>query len=82
MRTTVTLDDDLVRELMKFSDAKTKTNAVAFAVKEQIRRAKLKRLSDLLGTVDIDESDIRESSESDMQRAQWLKGLGNGGGES
>jgi hypothetical protein len=50
MRTTVTLDENLIKELMKFSDTKTKTAAVALAVKDQIRRAKLKRLANLLGT--------------------------------
>ena len=48
MRTTVTLDAKLVRELVEFTDAKTKTAAVAIAVKEQIRRAKLKKLADFL----------------------------------
>ena len=76
MRTTVTLDEKLVRELVKFSDAKTKTAAVALAVKEQIRRAKLKKLAGLLGTVDIDEEAIAERNIADMKRAQWLEGIG------
>ncbi|MBN1842792.1 MAG: type II toxin-antitoxin system VapB family antitoxin [Deltaproteobacteria bacterium] len=70
MRTTVTLDENLVRELVKFSHAKTKTAAVALAVKEQIRRAKLKKLAGLLGTVDVDEKAIKESNKADMMRAQ------------
>ena len=76
MRTTVTLDENLVRELVKFSGAKTKTAAVALAVKEQIRRAKLKKLAGLLGTVDIDEKAIAESNIADMKRAQWLEKIG------
>ncbi len=76
MRTTVTLDEALIRELMKFSDTKTKTAAVALAVKDQIRRAKLKQLASLLGTVDVDEKSIEESNEVDMSRAQWLEGIG------
>jgi Arc/MetJ family transcription regulator len=76
MRTTVTLDENLVRELVKFSGAKTKTAAVALAVKEQIRRAKLKKLSGLLGTVDVDEEAIQESNKADMKRAQWLEDMG------
>ena len=76
MRTTVTLDENLVRELLKFCDAKTKTAAVAFAVKEQIRRAKLKKLACLLGTVDIDKKTIEESNMADMKRAQWLEKIG------
>ena len=78
MRTTVTLDENLVRELVKFSDAKTKTAAVAFAVKEEIRRAKLKKLAGLLGTVDVDEKAIKESDKADMRRAQWLEEMGRG----
>jgi Arc/MetJ family transcription regulator len=76
MRTTVTLDEKLVRELLKFSGAKTKTAAVALAVKGQIRRAKLKKLAGLLGTVDVDEKAIQESNRADMKRAQWLEDIG------
>lgn len=76
MRTTVTLNETLIRELMKFSDTKTKTAAVALAVKEQIRRAKLKQLASLLGTVDVDEKAIEESNEADMMRVQWLEKIG------
>ena len=76
MRTTVTLDENLVRELVKFSNAKTKTAAVALAVREQIRRAKLKKLAGLLGTVDVDEKAIKESNRADMKRAQWLEQIG------
>ncbi len=81
MRTTVTLDENLVRELVKLSDAKTKTAAVAFAVQEQIRRAKLKKLASLLGTVTVDEKAINESNKADMRRVQWLQEIGekNGG---
>jgi len=75
MRTTVTLDEELVQELVKVSNAKTKTAAVALAVKEQIRRAKLKKLADLLGTVDIDEEAIREGEKADLRRAQWLEDM-------
>jgi len=78
MRTTVTLDESMVRELVRFSDAKTKTAAVSLAVKEQIRRAKLKKLSGLLGTVDVDEKAIKESNKADMKRARWLKEVGEG----
>ncbi|MBW1789986.1 MAG: type II toxin-antitoxin system VapB family antitoxin [Deltaproteobacteria bacterium] len=78
MRTTVTLDENLVRELVRFSGAKSKTAAVAQAVKEQIRRAKLKKLAGLLGTVDIDEKAIEEGNKADMERAQWLQEMGAG----
>ncbi len=81
MRTTVTLDEKLVKELVKFTDAKTKTAAVAIAVKEQIRQAKLKKLAGLLGTVAVDEKAIKESNKADMKRAKWLEEIGGGNGK-
>ena len=75
MRTTVTLDEHMVRELVKISNAKSKTAAVAMAVKEQIRLAKLKKLTDLLGKIDIDEAAIMESQQADVKRAKWLDQL-------
>lgn len=78
MRTTVTLDESLVKELLKYMNSKTKTGAVVQAVKEQIRREKLKQLSDKLGKIDFDEEVIREGNESDMKRAQWLGDMGKG----
>ena len=77
MRTTVTLDENLVGELVKVTNVKTKTSAVALAVKEYIRRVKLKKLAGLLGTVDVDEKAIRESDKADMKRAQWLEKIEN-----
>jgi len=78
MRTTVTLDEKLVKELLKFTNAKTKTAAVAIAVQEQIRRAKLKKLAGLLGTIAVDENALKESNEADMNRAKWLDDIGKG----
>jgi hypothetical protein len=76
MRTTVTLDEKLVRDLMEVSGAKNKTAAVASAVKDQIRRAKLRKLSALLGTVDVNEAPVLEGNEEDLLRAQWLEEIG------
>jgi hypothetical protein len=80
MRTTVTLDEKLVKELVEITNAKTKTAAVAIAVKEQIRRAKLKKLANFLGTVAIDERAIKESNMADMKRAKWLEEIGERNG--
>jgi len=62
-KTTVTLDAKLVQKLVEISEAKTKTAAVAWAVREQVRREKLKRLAGLLGTVDVDAEVIRAGDE-------------------
>ncbi len=78
MRTTVTLDESLVRELLKYTDSKTKTAAVAQAVKEQIRRGKLRQFSEILGKIDFDEKVRQKGNESDLKRAQWLDDMGKG----
>lgn len=81
MRTTVTLNEKLVRELVEISDAKTKTAAVALAIKEQIRRIKLKKLADILGKVNVDEAVMNEGDKADVMRAQWLEEMGKGNKE-
>ena len=80
MRTTVTLDEKLVRELVQFTEAKDKTAAVAIAVKEQIRRAKLKKLAGLLGTIAVDEKAITDGDWVDIKRAKWLGATGERNG--
>ena len=59
MRTNITLDETLVSELLRLSGEKTKTAAVAAAVKEQIRRVKRKKLAGLLGNIDVDEEALK-----------------------
>ena len=76
MRTTVTIDEKMVRELMELSHAKNKTAAVVFAIKEQIRRTKLKKLADILGRIDVDAKEIEKGDRLDMSRAQLLEGIG------
>jgi membrane protein involved in colicin uptake len=61
---------------MRYSIAKTKAEAVALAVKEQIRRAKLKTLADRLGSIEVDEKAIEEGNNADIKRSQWLNGIG------
>jgi len=68
MRTTVSLDERLVHELMRFSIAKSKAEAVALAVKEQIRRAKLKTLADRLGSIEVDEKAFEEGDRAGLSQ--------------
>jgi hypothetical protein len=79
MITTVTLDESLVNELMSYFKAKTKTAAVAQAVKEQIRRAKLKRLANQLGSIAVDEEAITNGNNADRKREQLLNQVGVNG---
>jgi hypothetical protein len=74
VRTNVTLDESLVSELLALSGEKTKTAAVTTAVREQIRRAKRRKLAALLGRIDVDKAALEEQEEADRRRAGSLEG--------
>jgi metal-responsive CopG/Arc/MetJ family transcriptional regulator len=69
MRTTITIPDTLFQELMSFTEAGSRTEAVRVAVETYVRRAKLEQLRalrgklDIIGTEKMDEADIREQHE-------------------
>lgn len=52
-RATITLDNDLLDELMKTVAAKSKTEAVVIAVKETIRLQKLERIKRMAGKMEF-----------------------------
>jgi hypothetical protein len=54
MRTTLDLNEKLMRELMNVTAAKTKTDAIHQAAAELIRRKKLDQLKSLSGTIHLD----------------------------
>jgi hypothetical protein len=54
MRTTLDLNEKLMRELMDVTAAKTKTDAIHQAAAELIRRKKLDQLKSLSGTIHLD----------------------------
>ena len=72
MRTNITLDETLVGELLALSGEKTKTAAVTAAVKEQIRRAKMKQLAGLLGRVQVDDAALKAGVHADRDRDRLL----------
>lgn len=51
MRTTLSLDAGLIKELMALTGAKTKTEAIHLAISELVRRKKLEGLKALSGKV-------------------------------
>ena len=53
MRTTMRLDDRLVKELMTLTGAKSRTEAIHTAIAELIRRKKLEGLKALSGQIRI-----------------------------
>ena len=54
MRTTLNLDETLLKDLMAVTKAKTKTEAIHHALSEYVRREKLRRLKALSGKIRFD----------------------------
>ena len=52
MRTTFDLDDELIREVMQVSRAKTKKGAIVVALQEYLRARRRQELKDLIGAYD------------------------------
>ena len=53
MRTTIDLDDDLVKEAMDLLGVKTKRAAIQRSLQEVIRRERRNRLKDRFGSLDL-----------------------------
>ncbi|MGH7411225.1 MAG: type II toxin-antitoxin system VapB family antitoxin [Candidatus Methylomirabilis sp.] len=72
MRTTLDLDEGLVKELVKVTKAKTKTKAIHIAIREFIRRRKLEGLKALSGKIrlDLDWRALEEVEIKDQERQQ------------
>lgn len=75
MRTTLDLDENLVKELMAVTGAKTKTEAVHLAISELIRRKKIEGLLALEGKIRLDldwrELEERELKDQERQQRRW-----------
>ena len=50
MRTTLEIDDNLLREVMKVSRARTKKGAVLIALREYLKAKRREELKDMIGT--------------------------------
>lgn len=54
MRTTLDLPEELIKEAMKLTGAKTKSALIKHALEDQIKQAKRKRLISFKGKIDLD----------------------------
>jgi Arc/MetJ family transcription regulator len=54
MRTNIVLDDKLVKEAFRVSDAKTKRELVDLALREFVAARKRRDIRDLIGKVELD----------------------------
>ncbi|MBP7865439.1 MAG: DUF2191 domain-containing protein [Acidobacteria bacterium] len=52
-RATITLPGDLLTELMEVTNARSKTEAVILAIKEEIRQKKLERILEMAGKMEF-----------------------------
>jgi len=53
MRTTLDLPEDLLKEAMRLSNARTKTGTVILSLQELINKRKIERLRELKGKLDL-----------------------------
>ena len=72
MRTTLDLNEKLIRELMIVTAAKTKTEAIHQAAAEMIQRKKLDQLKSLSGTIDLD-LDWKRLEQAEIRHQTVLK---------
>lgn len=67
MRTTLTIDDCIVRDLVKQTGAKNLVEAVRTAIRDYLIQRKKNRLFDLFGKIDLD-VDINEFRNREVQK--------------
>ena len=68
MRATITIDDRLVAELLRFAGTSNRTAAINAAVEDYVRRAKIEGLMALAGRVEILSNEEIEAA--DMAQAE------------
>jgi Arc/MetJ family transcription regulator len=56
MRTTITIQDEILQELMKHTNAKTRTEAVNKALIDWVKRLKTEKLRSLRGKFQIEDN--------------------------
>lgn len=71
MRTTVTMSEEVAADLMRFTRAKTRTEAVNRAVEEWVRQEKIRRLRALRGKLSVQPA-YEESREAEVAELRDL----------
>ncbi len=73
MRTTITLEDEVVSDLMKFTGAPTKTGAVNRALADWVRRKRIERLKEFKGKLRF-ETAVEELRQLEVDELDKLHG--------
>lgn len=71
MKTTIEIPDEELRQVIKYTKAKTKREAVVYAIKDFNRRQRLAQLAKVLGTFEdfMTQDDLKEMREDET----WKK---------
>ena len=71
MKTTIDIPDEELREVMKHTGAKTKKDAIVFAVKDFNKKQRLAKIAEILGTFNdfITQDDLKIMREDE----KWKK---------
>ncbi len=56
MRATLNIDDDLLEQVMTFTESSNRSEAVRIALKAYIRQQEIRKIRAMRGTMDIDDS--------------------------
>ncbi|CAN5204149.1 hypothetical protein BH18ACT10_BH18ACT10_06440 [soil metagenome] len=77
MRTTVTIPDEVLEDLMSLTEASTRTEAVNRAVSEWIRLRKIQEIRSLRGGLRFNRG-IEEVRQADIEEMEDLESYGTG----
>ena len=77
MRTTINIDDKLLKNVLEATGEKTKSKAVNAALKEYIRRKHVQELIDSWGKIIVDDYS-EEHDRLDRERQAYIESLRNG----
>ncbi len=65
MRTTINIDDQLIKETEALYKAKSRSKAIEHALRDAVHLKKLEQLRELIGKVEFDEKAIIAARESE-----------------
>jgi len=63
MRTTINIDDQLIKETEAIYKADSRSKSIEYALRDAIRMKKMEKLKSLIGKVEFDEEAMRELRE-------------------
>ena len=65
MRTTINIDDQLIKEAEAIYKAESRSKAIEYALRDAIRMKKMEQLKSLIGKVEFDEEAMRQLRDSE-----------------